>query len=445
MKIKYLNIENFHGFENAKFDFNNKFTVLIGENATGKTTVLDAIAVAIGGFLVAIDEVDARNIRSDEVRLKQIEQGKIITLEGQYPVKIECTGIVGEEQIVWERSLNSKSGRTTRIGAGKVIDYAKKLQKKVAAGEEVILPVFAYHGTGRLWAHIKDTEDNLFETGSRFLGYKNCLNPISNEKLFLKWFKKMTLIEIQEEIKLGQFNAVKQAIQECIKGLVVGDKKVSDVKVVYNINRDELQITLEDGTRLPYGLLSDGYRNIIGMVADIAFRMAVLNPFLEEEAIKETTGVVLIDEIDLHLHPEWQRKVIGDLKRVFPKVQFIVTTHSPFIIQSLGEDELRNLDDTTLNVGFGDYTNMSVEDIAENIMGVEMPQWSEKKKAMYDAAKEYFNALNKLSSSDEETVKQLKEKMDELTKPFTEDVAFMAFLEQKRIVEEAKMARGELS
>lgn len=367
MKIKYINIENFHGFEKVRFEFNERFTVLIGENATGKTTILDAISVAIGGFLLGIDDVDARNIRADEVRLKQIVHGKIATLEGQYPVKIECTSVVGGQELEWERSLNSKLGRTTRIGANKIIEYSRSLQKKVASGEEIILPVFAYHGTGRLWAHIKDTEDTLFETGSRFLGYKNCLNPISNEKLFLKWFKKMTLIEIQEEIKLGQFNAVKNAIQECLKGLVAEGEKISDVKVTYNINRDELQITLEDGYRLPYSLLSDGYRNVIGMVADIAFRMAVLNPFLEEKAIIKTPGIVLIDEIDLHLHPEWQRKIIGDLKRVFPRIQFVVSTHSPFIIQSLEEGELRNLDKTVGSVGFGDYTNMSVEDITINI------------------------------------------------------------------------------
>ncbi|MGL5086569.1 MAG: AAA family ATPase, partial [Clostridium sp.] len=295
MKIRQIDIKNFHGFEDKQFSFNNNFTVLIGENATGKTAVLDALAVSIGGFLLGIDDVDARNIRSDEVRLKQIEHGKLINIEPQYPVTIKSIAILKDkEKISWERSLNSKSGRTTRLNATKIIKYSKSLQKKVANGEEIVLPVFAYHGTGRLWAHIKDTEENLFETGSRSLGYKNCLNPISNEKLFLKWFKKMTLIEIQEDIKLGQFIAVKRAIEEFLKDLMETNIENNKVKVVYNINRDELEVTLESGKRLAFTLLSDGYRNIIGMVADIAFRMAVLNPFLEEKAIEETTGVVLI-------------------------------------------------------------------------------------------------------------------------------------------------------
>ncbi len=443
MKIQELGINNFHGFEHKVFEFNENFTVLIGENGTGKTAILDAISVAIGGFLLGLNDVDSRNIRSDEVRLKQTEHGKIINIEPQYPVTIKSTAIFNDNIIIqWERTLNSKSGRTTRINALDIINYSKKMQKKVASGNEVILPVFAYHGTGRLWAHIKDTGDNLFETGSRFLGYKNCLNPISNEKLFLKWFKKMTLIEIQENIKLGQFHAVKKAIEECLKGLIVDNKESSDVKVLYNLNRDELQVNLEDGRRLPFGLLSDGYRNIIGIVADIAFRMAVLNPFLEECAVQQTTGIVLIDEIDLHLHPEWQRKVIGDFKRTFPRIQFIVTTHSPFIIQSLDQGELIDLDSNNGINKFIDYTNMSVEDITEDIMGVELPQWSIRKKEMYEAAKKYFKILNIINDENDTNVQELKAKLDELTKPFIEDVGFMAFLEQKRVVMEAKY-KGE--
>lgn len=448
MNIKWMKLKNFHGFEEIEITLNDKFTVFIGENATGKTAVLDGLAIAIGGFLLGIDGVKSRNILDNrenrEVRFKQIEHGKVITLERQYPVVIEAKGNINKQEIQWERSLNHEGGATTRINAQSIVKQAKMMQKRVASGDKIILPVFAYHGTSRLWARIKDTDkDGLLETGSRLLGYKNCLNPMSNEKLFMKWFKKMTLIEMQEEIKIGQLTAVKKAMQECIKGLIVKDKVIGDVKVFYNINSDELQITLEDGTRLPYGLLSDGYRNILGMVGDIAFRMATLNPFLEDEVIKETPGIVLIDEVDLHLHPEWQRKVVGDFKRVFPKVQFIATTHSPFIIQSLEEGELRNLDEVNNINKSVDYSKMSIEDITEDVMGVAMPQWSEKKTAMFEAAKKYYEALNDLEKSqDDDEIEKLKNKMDELTKPFADDIAYMAFLERKRAVTEYKKYGG---
>ena len=94
-------------------------------------------------------------------------------------------------------------------------------------------------------------------------------------------------------------------------------------------------LALGDGRLTPFYHLSDGYRNTLAMAADIAVRAATLNPALSSLAMEETPGVVLIDEIDLHLHPKWQRQIVEDLRGAFPKIQFVATTHSPFIIQSL--------------------------------------------------------------------------------------------------------------
>ena len=90
-----------------------------------------------------------------------------------------------------------------------------------------------------------------------------------------------------------------------------------------------------EGTILPFRMLSDGYRNVIKIILDIATRMCILNPYLKGDALKKTPGVVLIDEVDLSLHPTWQKRIIRILKEQFPRIQLICATHSPFIIQSL--------------------------------------------------------------------------------------------------------------
>ena len=95
---------------------------------------------------------------------------------------------------------------------------------------------------------------------------------------------------------------------------------------------------------VPFQMLSDGYRNVIKIILDIATRMCILNPYLKGEALKKTSGIVLIDEVDLSLHPTWQKRIMGILKEQFPRIQFICATHSPFIIQSLEEGELITLD-----------------------------------------------------------------------------------------------------
>ena len=440
MQIKKIGLKNFHKFENIEFIFNERFTALAGENAVGKTAILDGLAVAIGGFLAGIKDVDSRNIRAEEVRLSQFNNGGIINIEPQYPSRVTCTAQFDDKDYKWERALSSKKGKTTRKDANEIIKYAEMLEKEMRDGKKIVLPVFAYHGTGRLWAQINESDDNRLETGSRLLGYKNCLNPISNEKLFFKWFKKMTLIDIQENKNLPQLKSVKQAIENCLQGIVIGEKK-GNPKVEYNINSDQLEITLENGQKLPFNYLSDGYRNTIGMIADIAFRMSVLNPGLQDKVISDTPGIVLIDEIDLHLHPKWQRRIVDDLKRVFPKIQFIVTTHSPFIIQSLGIGELQILGDNKFNEGFPKYEDMSVEDVTEKLMDVEMPQWSEKKQLMYEAAEEYFKVLREFRDENNDKVRVLKEKLDSLSKPFGSNVAFVAFLEPKRAIAESKLSK----
>ncbi len=112
----------------------------------------------------------------------------------------------------------------------------------------------------------------------------------------------------------------------------------------YNMGTKELEIAYRDDSgklmRIPVNQLSDGYKSTISLVADIAYRMAVLNPQLLGDVCKETDGIVLIDEVDLHLHPKWQQSIIGDLTEIFPKVQFIVSTHAPEVINSVSRENV---------------------------------------------------------------------------------------------------------
>lgn len=443
MKIKDLVLKNFHGFEYKRIDFNDQFTVLIGENATGKTALLDGISVALGGFLSGLDELkdetkftgsSMRHIRDDEVFLRKDSHDLTASFESQFPVEVSCTAQIDSMPISWTRTLNGKKSKTTRIGAHPIIQYAKHLQSSVRTqNNQIVLPIISYFGTGRLWAYKREKTVDPFKTGSRFLGYTDCLESISNEKLFVKWFKKMTFIQLQKGKEPVELAIVRNAIENCLDNISENDFK-GKTNIVYDVATEELQITLGDGRILPFRLLSDGYRNIIGIIADIAFRMCVLNPHLREQITQLTDGVVLIDEIDLHLHPKWQRHIVDDFKRIFPKVQFIATTHSPFIIQSLDHGELRSLDNSI----HGEYVDKSIEDVAENVMGIELVQWSERKQRMYDAAKEYFRLLREFQSSDPHNLKILKQTLDELTKPFADNIAYIAFLEQQYLVYESK-------
>ena len=197
----------------------------------------------------------------------------------------------------------------------------------------------------------------------------------------------------------------------------------------YDMQQGALLLKLEKPDRtLAFNALSHGQKNMLAIVADLAWRCAVLNPHLGADAARETPGIVLIDEIDLHLHPRWQRRVVGDLKRAFPKVQFIVTTHSPSVIQSLRPGELIKLDGGMR----GEYSGKSVEDVLEAAMDIDEPQRSERYLAMAQAAASYHRLLRQAGDADEAERQRLKQDLDALIEPFSDDPAYHAFLRAQR-------------
>lgn len=191
-------------------------------------------------------------------------------------------------------------------------------------------------------------------------------------------------------------------------------------------------LSIEGGKpqKIPFRSLSDGYQGMVFLVADLAYRAIRLNPHLGERAVLDTGGVVLIDEIDMHLHPEWQRHVVNDLKKAFPKMQFIMTTHSPFIVQSLNAGEVINLDGTPLAA---DPNKRSLEENAL-YMGVEDTQ-SDQFIRKEQLTMEYLKLVEEGEKMNKEPEKrlQLEEKLDELLTDFSDDPVLVAKLKLKKM------------
>lgn len=428
MKIRQLELCNFRCFEHKIFKFSDQFNVLIGDNGTGKTAILDALAIGAGSFFLGIDNINSRNILRDEIRHVIRKEGETPTIQTIPPVIISCEGYFEDfKYISWTREKRSENGRTNREGAKSIATYAMKLQEKVRIQEQdrdkIILPLISYYGTGRLWVQRKETRVETIPPGSRFRGYDNCLTNSYEIKQLIRWFKTLEWASIQREKTFGILSAVKESVRNCMEDW-------QDVK--YDVLADELFATSQDGRILPFRMLSDGVRNMMGIVADIAYRCVTLNPQFEAEAARFTPGIVLIDEIDLHLHPKWQRRVVEDLQRTFPHIQFFATTHSEHIIQSLREGELIDLNNSE-SIPEAEYENKSIEDIAENVMGVPTPYRSERYQKMMETAERYYSMLDNANNSSPEELEKLKAKLDELIEPYSNDVAYHAFLKMKRI------------
>lgn len=345
MQINNIAVKNFRCFENFNASLNNKLTVIVGNNGSGKSSLLDAISISIGTFLIGFDGVSSPSISKDDALNRCYDMGSVVELQPQFPVVISASGIVDEKRISWKRELKSPAGRTVVTEAKELVSISTEFQQQLREGKKILLPLVSYYGTGRLWAQPKERKTSDLMAFNRQLGYTDCLAAVSNEKMMRKWFEKMTLQSATNGAPAQELLAVKSAIIQCFKSIT----GLSNVDVQFNLDTHELDVLYcaETGERKRYPMreLSDGYKNTLSMVADIAYRMAVLDPWLLSNVLTETPGIVLIDEIDLHLHPRWQQRIIGDLRRIFPKIQFIVSTHAPLVINSVKRENLLILTD----------------------------------------------------------------------------------------------------
>jgi predicted ATP-binding protein involved in virulence len=338
MKIDSLHIENFRGFAKLDLRLHPSTTLLIGENGAGKTALLEAIAVALSGLFLGLPVATGRNLTREDVRHEIYDHEGLLDLQPQWPARVEVHTTIDGKPVHWSRALKGAGGRTTRVEAASIRRLGEKLARAIKAGKSRPLPVVAYYGTQRLWRHKKVTEAKR-GIGSRFDGYIDALDPASNHRLLTEWMDQQTLVELQGGKPVLQLRAIERAVCQCIEGTT---------RFFFDVKSQELQIERAGDERLPFSFLSDGYRNMVAVVADIAWRSAVLNPHHGADAAALSEGVVLIDEVDLHLHPRWQRRVLGDLRRTFPRVQFVATTHSPQVIASAHRDEVRVLERSAL-------------------------------------------------------------------------------------------------
>lgn len=418
MKIRKLRLQNFRGFEDKTFDFSDQFNVLIGDNGTGKTSVLSALATAFSPFIGQFISTSTE-IPQDDVRRLRQRSGQTITLEPQYPVVIACEVFFIDKNYKWDLTRHSADsmfeGHITERHNVYMWSQGNPLN---LGGDKTFAPLIAYYGTGRLWGTSREEAIEWDKPGSRFEGYEGCLDPAPNATSLLGWLKRQEAIALQDKAASGVFKAVTQAIAQCMEGWG---------GVFYDFKEDDLiAISVDDSRALPFRMLSDGERNMLAMVADIARRAAILNPHLEERALAETPGIVLIDELDLHLHPRWQRRVVDNLRETFPNLQFIATTHSPFIIQSLRIGELIDLNEGEP----ADYVDKPIDYVAEFVQGVSGS--SPRYEKMMEAAVEYYRVLEQAEGASPEEVERLKRRLDELVAPFSDDVAYHAFLKMER-------------
>lgn len=354
MYISKISLRNYRKFEKLDIEFDEKLSVLIGKNGIGKTSILDALTIAIGTFFFSLDGISSKEIRAVDAYNKYFSIGKDVDIQKQFPVEIIAKGSIESKEINWKRSLNSLGGKTTSIDAKDITSISTSYQERLMKGDVSLrLPLLAYYGSSRLLDGNRRKQPGTYKQNTRINGYIDCLDGKGNLKLLLDWFKRMTIKSNQNGKPNETYLAVKRAMEKCFSRLT----GIENINVLVNPDTFAIEINYNDSDKgrvqIPLEQLSNGYKCTLSLIGDIAHRMATLNPQLSGDVLQETNGIILIDEVDLHLHPESQYHILDILTDIFPKIQFIVTTNSPIIINSISSGSLLVINDNSVIVNYG--------------------------------------------------------------------------------------------
>ena len=412
MKIRELTVCDYRPYgKQSTFAFADQFNVVAGINGTGKTALLEGIAVLCSRLLphVSMARSGYRTIKSHEVH------GDAVSAD--LGMKVNCAGI----PIEYKLNYNKEDGkvRATRLST------AVKREVRKAYGDPArtddAAPLAVYYTTDRAGYRLPKSLPKEVPRGQAAAYAGALVNRTVNFRDFMARYRSAVVVEDAERMHNPNYlgdravGAISRALQTFLGGF--GNLRIGEVPLRLLVDKG--------GVSLDLAQLSDGERSFLAMVCDLGRRLALANPLLDDPLYG--SGVVLIDELELHLHPRWQREVCEKLRKTFPNIQFIGTTHSPFVIQALKPGELINLDPEE----FGEYADKSIEDIAEDVMGVEVPQKSERYQQMMNVARDYYRLLRTPGALSED-IDEAERQLNLLSEPFSDDPAFQALLKIER-------------
>lgn len=407
-QVKELQLRSFRGIDRLDLKFHPKVSVFLGVNGVGKSTILDAISVLLYRTYILYKTDRKFNIKNDDSILNQnihvrtypdpLESYILNQYKTPQARNINLSDIKnGGGTCCISMELSSDYDNTTwsarpRIESFNEVDpsewdtlllFVNSVKQTISKEPESSIPLFTYYSTSRIVAEISfhdssqvnrqgDTriqfsdDSEVAEKGSIQFSACDGISGKANTGFpeFFRWFKSIEDLENEARrddihYRNSQLNAVRKALPAFLDGF-------SDLRIRRS---PTLRMTITKGDReLLVNQLSDGEKCLLAMVGDIARRLSIANPGLDDPLQGE--GVILIDELELHLHPKWQRGIIPKLTETFPNCQFIVATHSPQIISDVQPESIFILKSTDSGVivehpdhSFGRDSNQILEDL----------------------------------------------------------------------------------
>lgn len=483
MHLHSLTLTNVRQFEKRTFEFQPGFNLLVGENGAGKTTILRGLLAALGstrqlGRRPRLEDDDIR-LRADRAEVTAVVQSSDDQLD-QFRF----------QKTLWQRANRSaRRGNLPLIllySSNEAICSAMKMRRATKvregggdpfrSGEEFLYAIERDFSHGSVEVDerrfgnsrsVKEFVGKVLSTFSpdmndfywHFEPYDCSLVPpkgaekngildedtqkqarnfalrrfqeaqIQKRKRPFDWPDQAKLLLTPEtpERKRGDRNLPN--LREIWEGMKISSEAMREFLLSCSLEvrlTPRILIRRKIGT-LSLKQLSDGEQRLFSLFVDIGRQLSVNRP---SDAFGDGEAIILIDEIDVHLHPKWQRRIVPALEDLFPNCQFIATTHSPFVIQAAGRQRITFIEPHS-SARLLDGGN-SLEDIAEDIQGISQPQRSVRAEILGTAAKRYFTLLE-LKAVDAQQVapaelRDAEKSYRDASEPFTSDPAVHALL-----------------
>ncbi len=396
MQIEKIAIKNFKGVKDIELEFTSGVNLLIGDNGVGKSSILEAIAIAIFRMLRGIKGVPTKNISQEDIRFSFNLRGDASSeIHYETPVEIVCQMKAAGHEFCWKRYRMDENTPTKDEDNG----IAKWMQE-ISNNSTAVLPLLCFQSDARIWQKHRGNfgKELKRSLNDRRCGYIGCLDYSMDIRGIQAWCLKMELNAFQKKQEIKEYESFKKIVALFMK-------KISSLEVepeIYYSTQLEQLVYREEEADMPISVLSAGYQSLLWMVMNLAYRVALLNPD-KTMNLDEITGVVLIDEIDMHLHPKWQWNIVNALEETFPNIQFILVTHSPIVISSCKNEHLILIDEEQkyyLENAYG----YSVQDVLNFRQGT-----AEKPAEIKKLFKQFYDAL------DNEELEQAEEIITKMT------------------------------
>lgn len=365
MKIDHIELTNFKNFSTLSVDFAEGVNLFVGGNGSGKTSLLEALSVAVGGFFASQEQKMQRMIEFDEIKITNGKRENTTTITAK------------NSDVTWSRTINKNTKTNDSKNVKIISDYGKYFFDNFENENDLIVaPLLTYYSTQRLFKDAKSSSKQKYDAANgRRNGYLQCLKENAIKTELNEWLGNAATRRATRKIKeINEVDLVLENVEQAIKKALIYFLNLSDnfsLKIYQEPDFDnEVFVRYDEEHDLPLAYYSDGFRNLIYLIMDLVWRSSQLNPWLSlEEIEKQVAGIVMIDEIDLHLHPKWQAKAIPFIQSLFPRVQFFITTHSPTVVANFETGTLYVIADNQVEKYQHEFFGKQINSILRNVLG----------------------------------------------------------------------------